>query len=72
MLLVARGRQGKSMATLRDELRNRNDGYGYGMFLLLFLGICYLIADAYNLRIATLVFILLVAVLELSYRLSIK
>ena len=57
---------------LRDELASRNDGFGYGVFILVFLGICYLIGDAYNFGIASLLFLLLLTVLELTYRLSNK
>ena len=58
------------MKDLREELRQRNDGYGMGMFVLFFLGISYLIADAYNWRIGALVFVLLVVIWELAYRLA--
>ena len=60
------------MANLKDELRDRNDQFAYGTLILIFLGVCYLIADAYNWRIAGLIFILLVIILELSYRLTKK
>jgi len=41
-----------------------------GMFILFFLGISYLIADAYNWRMGALVFVLLVVIWELAYRLA--
>ncbi|KKL21988.1 hypothetical protein LCGC14_2439940 [marine sediment metagenome] len=57
---------------LRNELASRNDQCGYGFIILVFFAICYLIGDAYNFGIAGLIFLLLLAVLELTYRLSLR
>ncbi|MGA9365481.1 MAG: hypothetical protein WBW16_14050 [Bacteroidota bacterium] len=64
-------RADKWARNLRDELSQR-DSFAYWMFVLIFLGMCYLIGDEYNWVIGGFIFVLLVAVLELSYRLRKK
>jgi hypothetical protein len=54
---------------ITSELSNRD---GLGMLLLIFAGMCYLIADEYNWAIGGFVFLLFVTILELSYRLWCK
>jgi len=55
---------------LRQQLTDRFDGYGYGMFLLLILAFTWAIASAHGWPIALFCCVLMCAVLELGYRLS--
>ncbi len=57
---------------LRSELTQRNDCYGWGIFILVFLGVSYVIGEDSNWRIGALVFILLMVIWELAYRLALK
>jgi len=50
----------------------RFDGAGYGIFLLLIAGFIYLIIDSYNWRIGLFCCVLMIVILELSYRLSVR
>jgi hypothetical protein len=49
--------------------RDRFDGFGYGMFLLVIAGFTWCIADAHGWPIGIFSCVLMVAVLELAYRL---
>jgi hypothetical protein len=55
---------------LRQQLTDRFDGYGYGMFLLVILGFTAAIIDAHGWPIGLFCCLLMLTVLELSYRLS--
>lgn len=55
---------------LRQQLTDRFDGYGYGMFLLLILAFTWAIISAHGWPIGLFCCLLMCAVLELSYRLS--
>ena len=56
----------------RSELRSRIDVAAYPVFLFLFAGTCYLIADAHGWLIALFVMVLETTILELGYRLTQK
>jgi len=53
-------------------LSDRNNQFGYGVIIFMAAGFCYLLVEASNWVIAGMIFVLLVVVLELSYRLSNK
>ena len=55
---------------LRHQLTDRFDRYGYGMFLLLIFAFTAAIVDAHGCPIGLFRRLLMLAVLELSYRLS--
>ncbi len=54
---------------LRKILQDRFDGFGYGMFLFVIVGFSVLIIDSYGWPMGTFSALLMLAVLELSYRL---
>ncbi|MFA4911236.1 MAG: hypothetical protein WC649_09380 [Desulfobacteria bacterium] len=54
---------------LRKSLHDRFDGFGYGMFLLVILAFTWLIIDSYGWPMGSFSGLLMLAVLELSYRL---
>lgn len=54
---------------LREVLKDRFDGFGYGMFLFLIFGFAVAIIDSYGWPIGIFSGILMLAVLELGYRL---
>jgi hypothetical protein len=54
----------------REEIRQRFDGYGYGVFLMLIAGVTYLVIKAHGWPIGIFCCVLMFAVLELGYRLS--
>ncbi|SRR5258708_18221567 len=57
-------------ADLRKQFADRFDGFGYGMFLFLILGFTAAIITAHGWPIGLFCCLLMLAVLELSYRLS--
>lgn len=54
---------------LRKSLADRFDGFGYGMFLFLIFGFTVAIIDSYGWPIGSFSGLLMLAILELSYRL---
>jgi len=54
---------------VQESLKDRFDGFGYGMFLLLIVGLTAAIIDAHGLPMGSFSGLLMFAVLELSYRL---
>jgi len=54
---------------LRESLKDRFDGFGYGMFLFVILGFTAAIIDSYGWPMGIFSGLLMLAVLELSYRL---
>lgn len=58
----------KTTRSLHDKWRDRNDGYGYGMYLLIIAGFSGVIIGAYDWLIGIFVCILMLAVLELGYQ----
>ncbi|HXM20159.1 MAG TPA: hypothetical protein VN948_02705 [Terriglobales bacterium] len=63
-------RRERPKTDLRQQLTDRFDGYGYGMFLFLILGVSALIVAAHGWPIGVFCCLLMIAVLELSYHLS--
>jgi hypothetical protein len=55
---------------LRDEIRDRVDGYGYVLFVPLIFFFAWAIASSHGWPIGIFCGVLMLAVLELSYRLS--
>jgi hypothetical protein len=55
---------------ITDEVRQRFDGYGYGLFLLLIAGMTYLVIKDFGWGIGIFCCVLMLAVLELGYRLA--
>jgi hypothetical protein len=55
---------------IRQQLADRFDGFGYGLFLLFIVLFAWGIADAHGWPIGIFCGLLMFAVLELSYRLS--
>jgi hypothetical protein len=53
----------------RENLKDRFDGFGYGMFLLVVLAVTATIIDIYGWPMGIFSGLLMLAVLELSYRL---
>ena len=62
--------QEEAIQRWRKEFTDRFDGFGYGMILLVIAGVSWLIADAHGWPIGIFAFVLMVAVIELSYRLT--
>ena len=60
----------RSSSDLVDQLRDRFDGYGYGMFLFLILAFTWAIVSAHGWPIGIFCCLLMLTVLKLSYRLS--
>jgi len=54
---------------LQKSLTDRFDGFGYGMFLLVILAFTWAIIDSYGWPMGSFSCLLMLAVLELSYRL---
>lgn len=54
---------------LQKSLKDRFDGFGYGMFLLVILAFTWGIIDSYGWPMGSFACLLMLAVLELSYRL---
>lgn len=54
---------------IRKSLDNRFDGFAYGMFLLVVLGFTVLLIDSYGWPMGIFSGLLMLAVLELIYRL---
>ncbi len=54
---------------LQSSLSDRFDGFGYGMFLLVIFGVTLAILKSYGWPMGIFTALLMLAILELSYRL---
>jgi hypothetical protein len=60
--------QDERVQKIQRAFRARFDGFGYGMFLFLIAGLTWLIADDFGWRMGIFCCLLMLAVLELAYR----